>query len=180
MGACSPGHRPDGRHRADARGPGAALGPSRVRGSGRAGRAATATRRRHRGDAAAYHDRCGDRADRGRDCLLPARGVPVSWDRWALAERAAITAAGRWRTIRELDSSGPVVQADGGEIVSFASNHYFRLSPHPAVRAAAHEAIERWGAGAGSARLIAGSRPVHSELERELAEWEGAERALLF
>ena len=45
------------------------------------------------------------------------------------------------------------------------------LSQHPAVRAAAHEAIERWGTGAGSARLIAGSRPVHSELERELADW---------
>jgi 8-amino-7-oxononanoate synthase len=106
--------------------------------------------------------------------------MPVSWDGWVLAEREAIIAAGRWRAIRELDSSGPVVQADGGEVVSFASNDYFGLSQHPAVRAAAHEAIERWGTGAGSARLLAGSRPVHSELERELADWKGAERALLF
>jgi 8-amino-7-oxononanoate synthase len=104
----------------------------------------------------------------------------VSWDRWALDQRAAITAAGRWRTIRELDGTGPVIRVDGGEVISFASNDYFGLSQHPAVRAAAHEAIERWGTGAGSARLIAGSRPVHSELEQELADWKGTERALLF
>ena len=36
------------------------------------------------------------------------------------------------------------------------------------------------GVGAGAARLIVGSRPVHSELEAELASWKGAERALLF
>src|SRR5204863_9631321 len=39
---------------------------------------------------------------------------------------------------------------------------------------------DRWGTGAGSARLIVGSRPVHSELERELAEWKSAARAALF
>ena len=104
----------------------------------------------------------------------------MSWDRWALAEGAAIIAADRWRTIVELDGGGPVLLVDGGEVISFASNDYFGLSQHPAVRAAAHEAIERWGAGAGSARLITGSRPVHTELERELADWKGAERALLF
>lgn len=104
----------------------------------------------------------------------------MSWDRWALAEREAMITADRWRTIRELDRGGPVVQAEGDEVISFASNDYFGLSQHPAVRAAAHEAIERWGTGAGSARLIAGSRPVHSKLERELADWKGAERALLF
>jgi len=106
--------------------------------------------------------------------------VPVSWDRWALAEGEDIVAADRWRTIRELDGGGPLVHVNGFEVVSFASNDYFGLSQHPAVRAAAHEAIDRWGTGAGSARLIAGSLPVHSELERELAAWKGTDRALLF
>src|ERR1700760_1630655 len=99
-------------------------------------------------------------------------------DRGAEAEGARIAAAGQWRTIRDLDSGGPVARIDGCEVVSFASNDYFGLSHHPAVRAAAHEAIGRWGTGAGSARLTAGSRPVHSDLERELADWKGAERAL--
>ena len=60
----------------------------------------------------------------------------VSWDHWARAERAKIFAADRWRTIRELDSGGPVARLDGCEVVSFASNDYFGLSQHPAVRAA--------------------------------------------
>jgi 8-amino-7-oxononanoate synthase len=106
--------------------------------------------------------------------------VPVSWPSWAGAEQEAITVAGRWRTIRTLDGGGPVIAVDGGEVISFASNDYLGLSRHPAVRAAAHEAIERWGTGAGSARLVAGSRPVHCELEHEIAEWKRAERALLF
>src|SRR4029077_18082744 len=50
----------------------------------------------------------------------------------------------------------------------------------PAVIAAAHEALDRWGSGAGSARLIVGSRPIHSELEHELAAWKNTERAALF
>ena len=46
--------------------------------------------------------------------------------------------------------------------------------------AAAHAALDRWGAGAGAARLVAGSRPVHGELEAALAGWKGEPAALLF
>lgn len=98
------------------------------------------------------------------------------WVAWAEAEGAAIRGAGRWREVRDLDGGGPRF----GELVSFASNDYLGLTQHPVVRAAAHDAIERWGTGSGSARLIVGSRPVHSALEAALAEWKGAERALLF
>ena len=65
-------------------------------------------------------------------------------------------------------------------MVSFASNDYLGLTRHPAVVAAAHDALDRWGTGSGSARLIVGSRPVHSDLETALAEWKRAERAVLF
>jgi 8-amino-7-oxononanoate synthase len=82
--------------------------------------------------------------------------------------------AGQWRAPRAFDPSAP----DG--LVSFASNDYLGLTHHPAVVAAAHDAIDRWGTGAGAARLIVGSRPVHHELEAELAEWKGAEAAVLF
>ncbi len=63
---------------------------------------------------------------------------------------------------------------------TFASNDYLGLSQHPAVIDAAHAALDRWGAGAGSARLVAGARSVHAELEAELADWKGTEAALLF
>ena len=65
-------------------------------------------------------------------------------------------------------------------MVSFASNDYLGLSAHPSVIAAAHDALDRWGAGAGSARLIVGARPIHDELERELAGWKATARAALF
>ncbi len=106
----------------------------------------------------------------------------MSWEGWAAREAEAVRAAGRWRAPRELDAAGPEgkLGPDGHPVVSFASNDYLGLTQHPAVVAAAHAAIDRWGTGAGSARLIVGSRPVHGELEAALAEWKRTPRAVLF
>jgi 8-amino-7-oxononanoate synthase len=106
----------------------------------------------------------------------------VSWSDWADAEARGIRDAGRWREPRDLDAAGPEgkLAPDGRPVVSFASNDYLGLTQHPEVVAAAHAALDRWGAGSGSARLIVGSRPVHADLEAALAEWKGAERAVLF
>jgi 8-amino-7-oxononanoate synthase len=87
---------------------------------------------------------------------------------------------GRWRSPREFDALGPAGMLEGGPVVSFASNDYLGLSAHPAVVAAAQTALTRWGAGSGASRLVTGSRPIHSELERELAEWKGTEAAVCF
>ena len=109
-------------------------------------------------------------------------GRPAGWAAWARDELAAVRAAGRWRHPRDFDAAGPAgrLQGRAGEVVSFASNDYLGLASHPAVTAAAAEALGRWGAGAGSARLVVGSRPVHSELEAELADWKGTEAAVVF
>jgi 8-amino-7-oxononanoate synthase len=94
---------------------------------------------------------------------------------------AGIRTAGRYRSPRAFDGLGPVgTLGDGTKVVSFAGNDYLGLSEHPALREAAHEALERWGTGATAARLVVGSRPVHDELEAELAAWKGAEAAVLF
>jgi 8-amino-7-oxononanoate synthase len=87
---------------------------------------------------------------------------------------------GRWRSPRQFDARGLQGTLDGANVVSFASNDYLGLSAHPAVRAAAHDALERWGTGAGASRLVTGSRPVHAELEDELAQWKGSEAAVCF
>ena len=104
----------------------------------------------------------------------------TTWTEWAATEAAGLRTAGRWRTIRTLDGRGPAFTLDGRPVVSFASNDYLGLSQHPAVVADAHQALERYGTGAGSARLIVGGRPVHAELEDDLAAWKGQQRALLF
>jgi 8-amino-7-oxononanoate synthase len=104
-----------------------------------------------------------------------------TWEQWARGENDEVAAAGRRRAVRAFDGRGEVGRLpDGREVVSFASNDYLGLSGHPAVISGARAALDRWGAGAGSARLIVGSRPVHTELESELAAWKNAEAAVLF
>jgi 8-amino-7-oxononanoate synthase len=104
------------------------------------------------------------------------------WREEVEARNAEIRAAGRWRSIRELAGGAPetMLAATGQRVVSFASNDYLGLSQHPALAAAAHEAIRRQGTGTGASRLVVGARPLHAELERELAAWKGTEAALLF
>jgi 8-amino-7-oxononanoate synthase len=104
----------------------------------------------------------------------------MSWDAWVADQLREIHAAGQWRTVRDFDAAGPVGRLGDREVVSFAANDYLGLAQHPAVIAAAHAALDRWGAGAGAARLIVGSRPVHGQLERELAAWKGEDACLLF
>ena len=99
---------------------------------------------------------------------------------WADRQIDMIRTADRWREVRTFDARGPVGRLGGREVVSFASNDYLGLSFHPAVIAAAHTALDRWGAGATASRLIVGSRPVHAELEAELSDWKRTERALVF
>ncbi len=106
----------------------------------------------------------------------------MTWGEWAAAESEQIHQADQWRAPRELDGIGPtgVLTATGQPVVHFASNDYLGLTQHPAVAAAAHDAIDRWGTGAGAARLIVGSRPIHTQLEAELAAWKECEAAVLF
>jgi 8-amino-7-oxononanoate synthase len=106
----------------------------------------------------------------------------VSWRERVEQRNAQIRAEGRWRSIRTLEDGTPetALSATGQRVVSFASNDYLGLSQHPALAAAAQDAIRRFGTGSGASRLVVGARPVHAELERELAAWKRAESALLF
>lgn len=75
---------------------------------------------------------------------------------------------------------GPVVEMAGRHILLFASNDYLGLAMHPEVIQAAVEAAQRFGAGAGAARLVSGSLPPHQELETALAQFKGTEAALTY
>ncbi len=104
----------------------------------------------------------------------------MTWRDWADEQARAVHDQGQWRAPRELDAHGSEGKLEGHAVVSFASNDYLGLTQHPAVIAAGHAALDRWGTGAGAARLIVGSRPVHHDLERALADWKRSERAVLF
>ncbi|MFD9012618.1 aminotransferase class I/II-fold pyridoxal phosphate-dependent enzyme [Streptomyces sp. NPDC059552] len=67
---------------------------------------------------------------------------------------------------------------DGRELLSFSSYNYLGLATHPEVSAAAREATERFGTSVSASRLLSGSRPLHLELESELADLLGCEAAI--
>lgn len=69
---------------------------------------------------------------------------------------------------------------DGRPVLLLCSNNYLGLSDHPRVRAAVAEAALRWGAGAGSPRLAAGTMTIHRRLEERLAEFACREGAVVF
>jgi 8-amino-7-oxononanoate synthase len=116
----------------------------------------------------------------------------MSWDALVARRLEQVASDGRWRRPLPFDAlgpegllrTGPSAAAAGDDagrpVVSFASNDYLGLSCHPAVVAAAHRALDRWGAGSGASRLVTGSRPVHHELERALAEHAGTAAAVCF
>lgn len=92
-----------------------------------------------------------------------------------------LDSVGLRRSLRVLDAAtGPWVPFDGRRVLLLCSNDYQGLASHPKVKAAAQEAIDRWGAGAGAARLISGTLGVHQALEERLARFLGFESTLLF
>jgi len=75
---------------------------------------------------------------------------------------------------------GALLQAGGRTLTDFASNDYLGLAADPRLADAAAAALGDAPTGAGAARLISGDDPLHERLERALAEFKGAPRALLF
>ncbi|MEQ4305736.1 8-amino-7-oxononanoate synthase [Plantactinospora sp. B6F1] len=66
------------------------------------------------------------------------------------------------------------------DTVDLAGNDYLGLSRHPAVIAAAAEALAGYGLGATGSRLVRGSTEAHHALESTLADWLGTGRALVY
>lgn len=76
--------------------------------------------------------------------------------------------------------SAPRTVVDGREVIMLCSNNYLNLTNHPKVKDAAKRAIDKWGAGSGSVRPIAGNMEIHEELERRIAGFKGCQAALVY
>jgi 8-amino-7-oxononanoate synthase len=99
-----------------------------------------------------------------------ARDKLAALERRQLRRRLAVTA--------RPDATAAVQAAT--ELISFSCNDYLGLSHHPEVVAASIDATRRFGAGAGSSRLVNGNHPLYLELERKLAALKGTEDAVVF
>ena len=94
---------------------------------------------------------------------------------------AELDREGLRRARRVLDSpQGPVVREGGRELANFASNDYLGLANHPRIVAAAREAVDRFGFGAGASPIVVGHSRAHEEAEAAFARFTGLPRALLF
>ncbi len=67
----------------------------------------------------------------------------------------------------------------GRELISFASYNYLGMSGDPEVTAAVIDAAKTYGTSVSASRLVSGEKPIHRELEQALAEWVGAEAAIV-
>ncbi|WP_295396902.1 aminotransferase class I/II-fold pyridoxal phosphate-dependent enzyme, partial [uncultured Thiodictyon sp.] len=85
-----------------------------------------------------------------------------------------------WK-LRELQGpSVPRARVNGKDVIMFCSNNYLGLSNRPELKKAAIEAVEKYGAGSGSVRAIAGSQDLHFKLERPIAHFKHTEAAIYF
>ncbi|MEU9779001.1 glycine C-acetyltransferase [Streptomyces sp. NPDC047968] len=67
-----------------------------------------------------------------------------------------------------------------GDVLNFCANNYLGLADHPAVVAAARDALDRWGYGMASVRFICGTQEIHKELEQRLSAFLGQEDTILY
>ena len=96
-------------------------------------------------------------------------------------ELDALRAQGIFRHARVLeDEQRARTTFDHRDVVNLSSNNYLGLTTHPRLRAAALEAVEKFGAGTGSVRTIAGTMSMHVELERKLADFKKVEKVVVF
>ena len=78
------------------------------------------------------------------------------------------------------DSEGTVATFNGKDVIMIGSNNYLGLTTHPKVRAAAMEAIERFGTSCTGSRFLNGTLDFHLELDHRLAKFFGKEAAIVF
>ncbi|NLP49384.1 glycine C-acetyltransferase [Bacillus sp. RO1] len=88
---------------------------------------------------------------------------------------------GTFRKLVPLESDqGSKVVINGKEVIQLSSNNYLGLTTHPRLVKAALEATEKYGAGTGSVRTIAGTFTMHEQLEEKLAKFKHTEASLVF
>jgi 8-amino-7-oxononanoate synthase len=137
---------------------------------------------------------------------LDARGTPASVPR--VMERpnlgpptAASTDVAQWAEYRALRNrldllaehgvaspffqvhegvTGSEAVVGGRTLVNFANYNYVGLSGDPAVTRAAQDAVARWGSSVSASRVVSGERPVHRELEEEIARFVGTDDAIVY
>ncbi len=86
-----------------------------------------------------------------------------------------------YRRLRIFSSrSGPYVKYNGKKVIQVSSNNYLCLAADPRLQQAVSEAVKKYGVGSTGSRLISGTHELHAQLEEQIAQFKGTERAIVF
>ena len=93
-----------------------------------------------------------------------------------------IKSQGLFKTERVITSpqDAHITITGGKRVLNMCANNYLGLADHPALIAAAKEALQTHGFGMASVRFICGTQDIHKELEAALTKFLGTEDTILY
>ena len=66
------------------------------------------------------------------------------------------------------------------EMINFSANDYLNLVKHPKTIQSGVDAVKKYGTGAGSVPILAGTLDLHVELEKKLARFKHCEDSIIY
>ncbi len=95
---------------------------------------------------------------------------------------AEIRSQGLYKTERIITSpqDAKIEIAGGRRVLNMCANNYLGLADHPALIAAAKEALDTHGFGMASVRFICGTQDIHKDLEGSLTKFLETEDTILY
>src|SRR5213596_2311790 len=93
-----------------------------------------------------------------------------------------IKSQGLFKTERVITSpqDAHIAITGGKRVLNMCANNYLGLADHPALIAAAKEALDTHGFGMASVRFICGTQDIHTQLEAALTKFLGTEETILY
>src|SRR6059058_199164 len=93
-----------------------------------------------------------------------------------------IRSQGLYKTERIITSrqDAKIEIAGGKRVLNMCANNYLGLADHPALIAAAKQALDTHGFGMASVRFICGTQDIHKQLEASLTKFLGTEETILY
>ncbi len=82
--------------------------------------------------------------------------------------------------LKELGVDRKLLSFPSKEFLNFCSNDYLGFSHHPQIITAVKNALDQYGVGSCSSRLLSGNTAIHEKVEAQLRSFFNSEDALLY